>query len=123
MKFAIGILRNEPKTCEMLSEILIEAVAAGGAVSFMHPLARDTAMASWDDALPAAGRNERLIWAAWDGEVLLGTVTLLPNCPPNQPHRAEIAKLMTRLSHRRRGIAATLMRSAERCAERARSLL
>jgi hypothetical protein len=40
MKFVIGILRNEPKTCEMLSELSIEAVAAGGSVSFMHPLAR-----------------------------------------------------------------------------------
>ena len=51
-------------------------------------------------------------------------MTLLLNCPPNQPHRAEIAKLMTRLSHRRRGVAAALMEAAERSAvERARTLL
>jgi ribosomal protein S18 acetylase RimI-like enzyme len=51
-------------------------------------------------------------------------VTLLLDFPPNQPHRAEIAKLMTRLSHRSRGIAAALMRAAEAVAiERERTLL
>ena len=50
---------------------------------------------------------------AWDGELLVGTVTLLLDFPPNQPHRAEIAKMMTRPSHRGRGIASTLMRAAE----------
>jgi ribosomal protein S18 acetylase RimI-like enzyme len=53
-----------------------------------------------------------------------GTVTLLLDCPPNQPHRAEIAKLMTRLSHRGRGVAAALMRAAESmAAQRQRTLL
>ncbi len=70
-------------------------------------------MAFWDDALAGAGRNKRIILGAWDGELLAGTVTLLLNCPPNQPHRAEIAKLMTRLSHRGCGVATALMRAAE----------
>ena len=47
---------------------------------------------------------------------LIGTVTLLLNLPPNQPHRAEIAKMMTRVSHRHRGIATALLREAERMA-------
>ncbi len=50
---------------------------------------------------------------AWEDETLAGTVTLLLDCPPNQPHRAEIAKLMTRPAHRGRGVAAALMRRAE----------
>jgi ribosomal protein S18 acetylase RimI-like enzyme len=51
-------------------------------------------------------------------------VTLLLDCPPNQPHRAEIAKLMTRVSYRGRGVATALMRAAEnRAANRARTLL
>jgi ribosomal protein S18 acetylase RimI-like enzyme len=51
-------------------------------------------------------------------------VTLLLDLPPNQPHRAEIAKMMTRLSHRHRGIATTLLRTTEQMArERGRSLL
>ena len=123
-EFEIKALSASPKVIAMLSEILIEVVANGGSVSFMHPLAPETARAFWDDALSAAARDERIVLGAWDGEGLVGTVTLLLDCPPNQPHRAEIAKLMTRLSHRGRGVAAALMRAAESSAvERARTLL
>ncbi len=120
----IEALSASPKVRAMLSEILIEVVASGGSVSFIHPLEPDMADAFWDGALAAAARGERIILGAWDGEILAGTVTLLLDCPPNQPHRAEIAKLMTRLSHRGRGVAAALMREAERKAvERGRTLL
>jgi ribosomal protein S18 acetylase RimI-like enzyme len=120
----IKALSASPRVRERLSEILVEVVANGGSVSFMHPLEAETAEAFWDGALAAAARGERIVLGAWDGEVLAGTVTLLLDCPPNQPHRAEIAKLMTRLSHRGRGVAAALMRAAERLAvERARTLL
>src|SRR3981081_2088871 len=119
----IRALNASPKTIEMLSEILVEVVATGGSVSFMHPLSRETAGAFWEDALAAAGRGKRIVLGAWDGEVLAGTVTLLLDCPPNQPHRAEIAKLMTRPSHRGRGVAAALMGAAEGLAvERERTL-
>jgi ribosomal protein S18 acetylase RimI-like enzyme len=120
----IAALSASPTIRAMLSEILIEVVAAGGSVSFMHPLERDVADAFWDDALAAADRGERIILGAWDGETLAGTVTLLLIFPPNQPHRAEIAKMMTRLSHRGRGVATALIREAERRAvERERTLL
>lgn len=120
----ISTLNASPDIRKMLSEILIETVANGGSVSFMHPLPQEAAGAFWDGALAAAGRDERIILGAWDGDVLAGTVTLLLDCPPNQPHRAEIAKMMTRLSHRGRGVATALMRAAEACAiERNRTLL
>jgi ribosomal protein S18 acetylase RimI-like enzyme len=120
----IKALSASPTICAMLSEIMIAVVADGGSVSFMHPLAPETATAFWDDALAAAARDERIVLGAWDGEVLVGTVTLLLDCPPNQPHRAEIAKLMTRPSHRGRGVAAALMRAAEGLAvARERTLL
>jgi ribosomal protein S18 acetylase RimI-like enzyme len=107
-----------------LCEILIETVAAGGSVSFMHPLAPTEAAAFWDGALAAAERGERVILGAWDGDQLVGTVSLLLDCPPNQPHRAEIAKMMTRPAHRGRGVASALMREAEAIAvERGRTLL
>ena len=65
-----------------------------------------------------------MIFGAWDGDELVATVTLLLDCPPNQPHRAEVAKMMTKPSHRGRGIAAALMRELERVAiERGRTLL
>ena len=123
-EITIKSLCASPKTREKLSEILIEVVANGGSVSFMHPLEPETARAFWDGALAAADRGERIVLGAWDGEVLAGTVTLLLDFPPNQPHRAEIAKMMTRLSHRGRGVASALMRAAERQAvERGRTLL
>jgi ribosomal protein S18 acetylase RimI-like enzyme len=123
-EFEIEALRASPENLRQLSTILIEVVAHGGSVSFMHPLEPSAAHAFWEGSLAAAARDERIVLGAWDGGVLAGTVTLLLNCPPNQPHRAEIAKLMTRVSHRRRGVAAALMRAAERLAvERARTLL
>ncbi len=111
--FDIRPLAASTATVSNLSEILVEVVANGGSVGFMHPLAPEAARAFWDGALAAAGRDERVVLGAWDGEILVGTVTLLLDCPPNQPHRAEIAKLMTRVSHRGRGVAAALMRAAE----------
>ena len=103
---------------------MIETVANGGSVSFMHPLALEAAHAFWRGSLAAAARGERIVLGAFDGENLIGTVTLLLDCPPNQPHRAEIAKMMTRISHRGRGVATALMRAAERMAvERGRTLL
>lgn len=122
--FDIRPLDVSPAAIAQLSEILVEVVANGGSVSFMHPLPAETAQAFWDGALTAAGRGERVVLGAWDGEVLAGTVTLLLDCPPNQPHRAEIAKLMTRLSHRGRGVASALMRAAEALAiKQGRTLL
>ena len=112
----IKALSPSPDIRAMLSEILIETVANGGSVSFMHPLSQEAAEAFWRDSLTAAGRGERIILGAFDGESLIGTVTLLLSLPPNQPHRAEIAKMMTRVSHRHRGIATALLQEAERLA-------
>ena len=120
----IRVLQPSAAVIEMLSDILIETVAAGGSVSFMHPLARDVARAFWQESLEAAARGRRVVLGAWDGELLAGTVTLLLDCPPNQPHRGEIAKLMTRIGHRRRGIGVALMNAAEVLAgQRQRTLL
>ena len=117
-------LNNTLQTREVLSEILVEVVANGGSVSFMHPLALEEANAFWDGSLAAAEKGERIVLGAFDGDILAGTVTLLLSLPPNQPHRAEIAKMMTRISHRGRGIAKTLMQVAERLAiEQKKTLL
>ena len=124
MTLEIKILAAVPETCSMLRDLLIETVANGGSVSFMHPLAPKVATAFWDNALAAAAQGERVILGAWSEDILVGTVTLLLDCPPNQPHRAEIAKLMTRLDYRSRGVATALMQAAETVAvERGRMLL
>ena len=112
----IKALTSSADVCASLSEMLIETVAHGGSVSFMHPLSQQDAEQFWTNALSAAERDERVILGAFDGEALIGTVTLLLDLPPNQPHRAEIAKMMTRVSHRHRGIATALLREAEQLA-------
>ena len=120
----IRVLNASPDILTMLSEILVEAVENGGSVSFMHPLASEAADAFWESSLAAAERDERIILGAFDEGSLIGTVTLLLDCAQNQPHRAEIAKMMTRLSHRDRGVATALMLAAEAmAAERGRTLL
>ena len=124
MKLTIQSLNACRHTDAQLATLLVEVVADGGSVSFMAPLATDTARAFWEQSLLGAGRGERVVLGAWDGEVLAGTVTLILACPPNQPHRAEIAKLMTRPSHRGQGVAAQLMAAAEtRAISMAKTLL
>lgn len=120
----IKALSASPPISAMLSEIIIEVVANGGSVSFMHPLEPERAQAFWDASLAAADRGERIVLGAFDRERLVGTLSLLLDCPPNQPHRAELAKMMTRVHYRGRGIASALVRKAEALAvQRQRTLL
>jgi ribosomal protein S18 acetylase RimI-like enzyme len=117
-------LRSSPEVIAALAETLIETVAAGGSVSFMHPLAPEAASAFWTRSLAAADAGERVVLGAMEGGELVGTVTLLLDCPPNQPHRGEIAKMMVRVNRRGQGVARALMVEAERIArERGRTLL
>ena len=120
----IKALRPSPDILHMLSEMLVETVSNGGSVSFMHPLSLEAANAFWENSLACAVRGERIVFGAFDGDSLVGTVTLLLDLAANQPHRAEIAKMMTRISHRHRGVATALLREAERAAiDRGRWLL
>ncbi|TPJ55966.1 GNAT family N-acetyltransferase [Mesorhizobium sp. B2-7-1] len=120
----IRTLTDDAATAAMLSDLLIETVAAGGSVSFMHPLSPEAARDFWRRSLAAAARGERAVLGAWRGGALAGTVTLLLDFPANQPHRAEIAKLMNGRDHRGKGVATRLMRAAEELAvEKGRTLL
>jgi ribosomal protein S18 acetylase RimI-like enzyme len=117
-------LRSTPETLAALSELLIEAVDGGASVSFMAPLSVADASAFWTRSLAAAESGSRVVLGAYDNGELVGAVTLHLDCPPNQPHRGEIAKLITRVANRRRGIGRALMVEAERIArERGRTLL
>ena len=120
----ISPLSSSEGTVAALARLLITTVADGGSVSFMHPLSESAATAFWTRWLAAADRGELIVLGGHQGDALVGTVTLLLNCPPNQPHRAEIAKMMTLPAYRGRGIARALLVEAERLAvERGRTLL
>jgi ribosomal protein S18 acetylase RimI-like enzyme len=114
MDLDIRPLSPDPALVATLADILTEVVADGGSVSFMHPLEPAVAAEFWRRSLAAAASGTRVVLGARvDGE-LVASVTLDLATPDNQRHRAEIAKLMTRPSHRGRGCARALMLEAER---------
>lgn len=124
LEIKIAPLQDAQHIRAALCEMLVETVANGDSVGFMHPLALDVADAFWKDSLAAAAKGGRIVLGAFDGDSLVGTFTLVLNLPPNQPHRGELAKLITRISHRGRGIGTALMLEAERLAiARGRTLL
>jgi ribosomal protein S18 acetylase RimI-like enzyme len=120
----IETLQSAPATIAALADIVVETVASRGSVSFMHPLAPERAASFSAASLAAADAGRRIVLGAAVGGELVGTVTLDLDTPPNQPHRADIAKLMTAVRWRRRGVGWALMVEAERLAAgRGRSLL
>jgi GNAT superfamily N-acetyltransferase len=96
-----------------LSALLIACVAEGAGVSFLHPLDRETARRFWHDSARAVARGEKIIVAGWVGGALAGTVTLVPASAQNQPHRADVAKLLVDPATRRQGLARRLMARLE----------
>ena len=101
-----------------LAAVLVDAVEGGASVSFMAPFSRDEAVAFWRgvEAEVAAGRTA--LFAAIEAGRVLGTVQLKLAMPPNQPHRAEIAKMLVLRSARPRGNGRALMPAAEAEARR-----
>lgn len=99
-----------------LSAVLLDCVAGGASVSFMAPLSREKADAFWRGVADGVAAGERVLLVAEDGREVVGTVQVVLAQPENQPHRADVAKMLVRRSHRRRGLGAALMRAAEAAA-------
>lgn len=110
---------------EVLADILIDCVDGGASVTFLAPLARDTALAYWRGVIASAQRNERVLLVAGDGSGRIhGTVQIIFAPFENQRHRGELAKLLVHRRARRLGLGAALVRAAEDAARRAgRTLL
>lgn len=97
-----------------LAGVLLDCVEGGASVSFLHPLEAERARAWWQAVADDVASGERVLLVAEDAAGrLVGTVQLVLAQPENQPHRADLAKLLVRRSHRRRGIAEALMRAAD----------
>lgn len=96
-----------------LAEVLCDCVKGGASVSFMAPLSQDEARATFEAVAPEVESGRRILLAAFADGVLVGTVQVLHALPPNQPHRADIAKLLVHRSARRRGVGRMLMERAE----------
>jgi ribosomal protein S18 acetylase RimI-like enzyme len=105
---------------DALAGVLHACVADGAHVNFIQPFTIDDARAFWvNKVAPGVASGKRVVFAAmWDGAIV-GTVQLDLDTPPNQAHRAEIAKLLVRPRDRRRGVARALMAAIEGRAEAA----
>mgnify|MGYP003693714593 CR=1 FL=1 len=99
-----------------LATVLIDCVEGGASVSFMHPLSRERALAFWRRVAQGVAAGERALIVAEDARGLCGTVQLVLDQPENQPHRAELSKMLVHRRARRRGLGAALMRAAEAAA-------
>lgn len=101
---------------EQLTSVLIDCVEGGASVSFMLPLTRAHALAFWRGVAEVVADGHRALIVAEDAEGICGTVQLVLRQPDNQPHRAEVAKMLVHRRARRNGLGAALMREAEAAA-------
>jgi len=99
-----------------LADILVTCVAGSASVSFLPPLAPDVARGFWRRAATQVATGRRILVVAWADGVLSGVVTVDCDTPQNQPHRADIQKMLVLPGARRRGIARALMQAAEQAA-------
>jgi GNAT superfamily N-acetyltransferase len=98
---------------DALAAVLVDCVAGGASVSYLAPFSHEDAREAFTAFAAEVEQGRRLLLVAFVDGDLVGTVQVILALPPNQPHRAEIAKLLVHRSARKRGIARRLMERAE----------
>jgi len=96
-----------------LAAVLVDCVAGGASVSYLAPFSHEQARGAFEAFAVEVEQGRRLLLGAFAKGELVGTVQVVLAMAPNQPHRAEIAKLLVHRSVRKRGIAQLLMEHAE----------
>ena len=99
-----------------LADLLIDCVEGGASVSFMHPLTRERAVNFWRNVAQGVTAGERALLVAEDAQGMCGTVQLIFDLPENQPHRADLVKMLVHRRARRQGLGTALLRAAENTA-------
>jgi GNAT superfamily N-acetyltransferase len=99
-----------------LAELLIDCVDGGASVSFLHPLAVEKALDFWRRIAHGVAQGERALLVAEDAGGLVGTVQLILDQPENQPHRADLSKMLVHRRARHQGLGEGLLRAAENIA-------
>jgi GNAT superfamily N-acetyltransferase len=112
------VAAGEAAACiEPLADVLVDCVEGGASVGFMLPLPRARALAFWRGVADGVERGERVLFVAVDAQgTIIGTVQLILSMPDNQPHRADVAKMLVHRSARRRGIAQRLIAALDEAA-------
>jgi GNAT superfamily N-acetyltransferase len=98
---------------DALAAVLTDCVDGGASVSFMAPFSLGQARDYFESVEPEVAAGSRVLLAAFLEDELVGTVQVVAAWPPNQPHRADVTKLLVRRSARKRGIGQRLMARAE----------
>jgi GNAT superfamily N-acetyltransferase len=101
-----------------LAEVLVDCVDGGAGVSFLHPLTLEAARDFWRRVAARVRTGSIAILVARDDSGIVGTVQLVLEQPENQPHRADLAKMLVHRRARRHGIGTALLKSAEGLARR-----
>ena len=96
-----------------LASVLIDCVEGGATVGFVMPITRERAVSFWRRIARDIAAGKRLLLVAEDDEGVCGTVQLILDLPDNQPHRADLSKMLVHRRSRRQGLAEELMRAAE----------
>jgi GNAT superfamily N-acetyltransferase len=96
-----------------LAEVLLDCVEGGASVSFMASLSKADAESFFEKVVEGVQRGDRILLAAFIDSKLVGTVQILIAMPPNQPHRADVSKLLVLRSARGQGVGSRLMEYAE----------
>ncbi|HEX6725028.1 MAG TPA: GNAT family N-acetyltransferase [Gaiella sp.] len=102
-----------PAHLDGLAAVLCDCVAGGASVSYMTPFSEADARAAFEAWAADVQQGTRLLFAAFRGDEVVGTVQVVFATPPNQPHRADVAKLLVHRNARRLGVAQRLMEHAE----------
>lgn len=107
-----------------LALLLVDAVDSGAAVSFLQPLSVELAETWWRGQLESAARSAKekspiVLVAREPAGRIVGTVQAQPAWAPNQPHRAEICKMLVHREARRQGLGRRLMNQIEQAARAA----
>ena len=101
-----------------LAAVLADCVAGGASVSFMEGFGRAEAAQFFKGVFDSVSAGDTILLAARDGRRIVGTVQLGLDTPPNQPHRADVKKLLVHRSARGAGVGEALMKELESIARR-----
>lgn len=96
-----------------MADVLIDCTVGGASVGFMNPLSADEARAFWRDQATMLEDGGRMLFVARLGDRIVGTAQVVPANMPNQPHRADISKMLVHRAARRQGLGGKLMTAAE----------
>ncbi len=99
---------------EDFAHLLIDCVEGGASLGFMLPISDIVAREFWQKVAEEVDRRQRLLFALFLGPKIVGSCQLLLDMPPNQTHRAEIAKMLVHSSMRRKGLGQVLLIEAEK---------